>query len=101
LPYKVLQQRLDERGLHATIWASASLEAVVRLALEGLGIAVIPPAILLEKADARDRLRPLNVAVKLPPLDYVVSWWGTDNTVQKVIDMAIRIAREWPEARRC
>jgi DNA-binding transcriptional LysR family regulator len=100
LPYKVLQQRLDERGLHATIWASASLEAVVRLALEGLGIAVIPPDILLGKADARDRLRPLNMTVKLPPLDYVVSWWGTDNTVQKVIDMATRIAREWPEASR-
>jgi DNA-binding transcriptional LysR family regulator len=96
-PYKVLEKRLDERGLHATIWASASLEAVVRLALEGLGIAVIPPAILLEKAEARGRLRTLNANIKLPPLDYVVSWWSaSDNTVQKVIDMAIRIAREWP-----
>jgi DNA-binding transcriptional LysR family regulator len=95
-PYKVLQDRLDDRGIHATIWASASLEAVVRLAVEGLGIAVIPPAILLEKADARDRLRRLNATIKLPPLDYAVSWWGTDSTVQKVIDMALGIARGWP-----
>jgi DNA-binding transcriptional LysR family regulator len=94
-PCKVLQDRLDDRGIHATIWASASLEAVVRLAVEGLGVAVIPPAILSEKTDARDRLRPLNTAIKLPPLDYAVSWWGTDGTVQKVIDMAIRIAGEW------
>ncbi len=100
-PYKVLEKRLDDLGLHATIWASASLEAVVRLALEGLGIAVIPPAILLEKAEARDRLRTLKTNIKLPPLDYVVSWWSaSDNTVQKVIDMAIRIAREWPAADR-
>jgi DNA-binding transcriptional LysR family regulator len=100
-PYRVLEKRLDDLGLHATIWASASLEAVVRLALEGLGIAVIPPAILLEKAEARDRLRTLNVDIKLPPLDYVVSWWSaSDNTVQKVIDMAVRIAREWPAVTR-
>jgi DNA-binding transcriptional LysR family regulator len=94
-PYKVLQDRLDDRGIHATIWASASLEAVVRLAVEGLGVAVIPPAILSEKADVRDRLRPLNTTIKLPPLDYAVSWWGSDSTVQKVIEMAIRIARDW------
>jgi DNA-binding transcriptional LysR family regulator len=98
-PLMVLRDLLRDRGLHATIWASASLEAVVRLALEGLGIAVIPPAILAEKAEARDRLRPLNTNIKLPPLDYVVSWSSaSDKTVQKVIDIAMKVAREWPKA---
>jgi DNA-binding transcriptional LysR family regulator len=97
-PHIVLRELLRDRGLHATIWASASLEAVVRLALEGLGIAVIPPAILVEKAEARDRLRSLNTSIKLPPLDYVVSWSSaSDKTVQKVIDIAMEVAREWPK----
>jgi DNA-binding transcriptional LysR family regulator len=102
-PYQILRDRLDDRGLHATIWASASLEAVVRLALEGLGIAVIPPDILKKKVEARDKLRRLDADIELPPLDYVVSWprvsdTGGDNTVQKVIDIAMKVAREWPRA---
>jgi DNA-binding transcriptional LysR family regulator len=101
-PYKVLRDRLDDRGLHATIWASASLEAVVRLALEGLGIAVIPPDVLRKRVEARDMLRPLEIDIELPPLDYVVSWsrasdTGGDNTVQKVIDIAMKVARQWPK----
>jgi DNA-binding transcriptional LysR family regulator len=86
----------------ATIWASASLEAVVRLALEGLGIAVIPPDILKKKVGVRG-LRRLNIDIELPPLDYVVSWPSAsdttdDNTVQKVIDIAMKVAREWAKA---
>jgi DNA-binding transcriptional LysR family regulator len=97
-PHIVLRDLLRDRGLHATIWASASLEAVVRLALEGLGIAVIPPAILAEKAEARRRLLPLKTNIRLPPLDYVVSWSSaSDKTVQKVIDIAMKVARDWPK----
>jgi DNA-binding transcriptional LysR family regulator len=100
-PHQVLRDRLDDRGLHATIWASASLEAVVRLALEGLGIAVIPPDILKKKVEARDKLRCLDADIELPSLDYVVSWsrvseTAGDNTVQKVIDIAMKVARQWP-----
>jgi DNA-binding transcriptional LysR family regulator len=101
-PHQVLRDLLDDRGLHATIWASASLEAVVRLALEGLGIAVIPPDILKKKVEARDRLRCLDADIELPPLDYVVSWSRAsdtdgDDTVQKVIDIAMKVARQWPK----
>jgi DNA-binding transcriptional LysR family regulator len=101
-PHQVLRDLLDDRGLHATIWASASLEAVVRLALEGLGIAVIPPDILRKKVEARDKLRCLDADIELPPLDYVVSWSRAsnaagDNTVQRVTDIAMKIARQWPK----
>ncbi len=102
-PYMVLRQELTGRRLHATIWASSSLEAVVRLALEGLGIAVIPPDIFKGRVDTRGKLRRLETDIELPPLDYVVSWSsvpGTadDITVQKVIDIAMKVAREWPSA---
>jgi DNA-binding transcriptional LysR family regulator len=104
-PLTVLRDLLDDRGLHATIWASASLEAVVRLAQEGLGIAVIPPDILKKRPEvaAKDRLYPLRTDIELPPLDYVVSWpiasprATDDNTVQKVIDIAMKVAREWSD----
>jgi DNA-binding transcriptional LysR family regulator len=101
-PYKVLRDLLTDSKLHATIWASASLEAVVRLALEGHGIAVIPPDILRKKVEARDRLRPLSTDIKLPPLDYVVSWPSAsdsadDNTVKRVIDIALKVAKAWPQ----
>jgi len=33
-PHQVVRDLLRDRGLHATIWASASVEAIVRLALE-------------------------------------------------------------------
>ncbi len=100
-PHMALRNQLDRLKVRATIWASASLEAVVRLAREGLGIAVIPPDILRNKAGV-SRLRPLNTNIDLPPLDYWASWSGTshaakDNTVQAVIDIAMKIAKEWPK----
>jgi DNA-binding transcriptional LysR family regulator len=103
-PLRVLRDLLEERGINATIWASASLEAVVRLAIEGLGIAVIPPDILKKrpKVAAQDRLAPLSTDIELPPLDYYVAWpvappkATDDSTVQKVVDIAIKVAQQWP-----
>lgn len=103
LPHMALRELLARNGLRATIWASASLEAVVQMALDGLGIAVIPPAIIEKKVDAREKLRRLNTRIKLPNLDYVVSWPtaadGTDDTtVRKVVAIATKVAREWPQS---
>jgi hypothetical protein len=61
-------------GLRATVWASASLETVVPMALDGLGIAVMPPAIIENKTDAREKSCRLNTTIKLPNLDDVASW---------------------------
>jgi DNA-binding transcriptional LysR family regulator len=109
-PYTALRNQLDQlaqlnqRARSATIWASASLEAVVRLALEDVCIAVIPPDIL-KKREAGDRLRCLNIDIELPPLVYWASWPSAsdttdDDTVQRVIDIAMKVARDWPKARR-
>ncbi|HLK81234.1 MAG TPA: LysR family transcriptional regulator [Xanthobacteraceae bacterium] len=102
LPHMALRELLARSGLRATIWASASLEAVVQMALDGLGIAVIPPAIIEKKVDARERLRRLNTKIKLPNLNYVASWptapdASDDTTVRKVVAIAAKVAREWPK----
>jgi DNA-binding transcriptional LysR family regulator len=101
-PHIALRELLARNGLHATIWASASLEAVVQMAVDGLGIAVIPPAIIEKRVDAREKLRRLNTKIKLPALDYVVSWPtapadADDTAVRKVVAIAIKVAREWPQ----
>jgi DNA-binding transcriptional LysR family regulator len=99
-PYLELRKMLDRAELDATIWASASLETVVRLALDGNGVAVIPPDIIAKRVDARKKLRELNTKIKLPNLDYAVGWPATlndvdDSTVRKVVDIAIEVAKEW------
>ena len=45
-PYIFVRELFDRAGLQPTIHASASLATVVRMALDGIGVAVIPPAIL-------------------------------------------------------
>ena len=101
LPHMALRELLARSGLRATVWASASLEAVMQMALDGLGVAVIPPAIIEKKAEARAKLRRLNTTIKLPNLDYVASWPTApddtaDTTVRKVVAIATKVAREWP-----
>jgi DNA-binding transcriptional LysR family regulator len=81
---------------------SFSLEAVVRLALDGCGVAVIPPEIVAKRADTRKERRELNTEIKLPNLDYAVGWPTApkdidDSAVRKVIDIAIQVAKEWPK----
>jgi DNA-binding transcriptional LysR family regulator len=95
-PHSDLQKLVERRGLRATIHASASLEAVVRFALDGRAVAVIPPAIIANKADVRDRLRRLNTRVELPPLDFFVSWPDAlvHPAAQKVAEIAIEVAAQ-------
>lgn len=99
-PYMALRQLLAREGLRATIHASASLEAVVRMALDGIGIAVIPPAIIEKRVDARGRLRRLKTTIELPALNFVVGWLDAPirRAAQKVAEIAIEVAREMPKS---
>ncbi len=62
-PYIFVRELFERAGMRTTIHASASLATVVRMALDGIGIAVIPPAILAQcrageaSAPAEDRNR--------------------------------------------
>lgn len=99
-PHMALRELLARKGLRATIHASASLATVVRMALDGIGIAVIPPAIV-ENVPGREKLRRVNTKVELPKLNFVVSWPAApDNfAAQKVAEIAIEVARETSKAK--
>jgi DNA-binding transcriptional LysR family regulator len=94
-PYMDLRELLHREGLHPKIHASASLEIVVRMALEGLAIAVIPPAILEDRVEAREKLRPLNTAIKLPDLNFVAGWpdGSQYRAAKRVAEIAVEVAR--------
>jgi len=94
-PYIAVRELFNRAGLLPTIHASASLATVVRMALDGIGVAVIPPAILANVVPEK-RLRPLKSEATLPDLNFVVSWPSTpDNfAAQKVAEIAIQVAKK-------
>jgi DNA-binding transcriptional LysR family regulator len=94
-PYIVVRELFARAGIRATMHASASLATVVRMALDGIGIAVIPPAILGNVA-AVGKLRPLKTKAELPKLNFVVSWPAAPDSyaAQRVADIALEVARQ-------
>jgi DNA-binding transcriptional LysR family regulator len=92
-PYVALRELFSREGLRPTIHASASLATVVRMALDGIGIAVMPPAILKGVAPA-GKLRRLKTGVQLPPLNFVVAWPASPPSpaAQKVVEIALAVA---------
>lgn len=94
-PYIVVRELFDRAGLQPTIHASASLATVVRMALDGIGVAVIPPAILANVVPEK-RLRPLAAEAPLPSLNFVVGWPSTPDSfaAQKVAEIAMRVAKQ-------
>jgi DNA-binding transcriptional LysR family regulator len=94
-PYINLRDLFARNGLRPTMHASASLATAVRMALDGIGIAVIPPAILKNVAPA-GKLRRLATKIDLPPLNFVASWPTTpDNPVaRRVAEIAIDVAQK-------
>jgi DNA-binding transcriptional LysR family regulator len=77
------------------IYSSSSLSTIVRMALDGIGISVIPPvAIRDELADGRLRIVPTQN--RMPDLSYCVAYAASgDNDLQKALaDLACTIARQ-------
>ena len=93
-PYIVVREMFARANLPVTIHASASLATVVRMALDGIGVAVIPPAILANVPGV-GRLRTLKTTAKLPDLNFVVSWPSSPDSfaAQKVAEIAAEVAR--------
>jgi DNA-binding transcriptional LysR family regulator len=65
------------------------------MAVEGLGIAVIPTSIV-ENELADGRLQLLSTELKIPPLTFSASWLASPDTlaVELIADLAARIAQE-------
>ena len=75
--------------------ASASLATVIHMAIEGLGIAVIPTAIV-ENELADGRLQLLSTNLQIPPLTFSASWLTSPDTV--AVERVAELAANWRKA---
>jgi len=101
-PYVEVRELFNRSDLPPVrLHASASLSTVVRLALDGLGVAVIPPAIVRAELAAKT-LRVVEVAEKIPDLNFVASWPANVDSpaAEAVAAMAAEIAHAPQPGRR-
>jgi DNA-binding transcriptional LysR family regulator len=95
-PYETVRSLFNRPDLPPIrLHASASLATVIHMAIEGLGIAVIPSAIV-ENELKDGRLQQLDANLKIPPLTFSASWLASPEivAVERVADLAVRIAQE-------
>ncbi len=95
-PYEIVRSLFNRPDLPPIrLHASASLATVIHMATEGLGIAVIPTAIV-ENELADGRLLQLSTDLKISPLTFSASWLASPDTlaVELVADLAGKIAQD-------
>jgi DNA-binding transcriptional LysR family regulator len=95
-PYEIVRSLFNRPDLPPIrLHASASLATVIHMAIEGLGIAVIPTSIV-ENELADGRLQLLSTDLKIPALTFSASWLASPDTlaVELVADLAAAIAQE-------
>jgi DNA-binding transcriptional LysR family regulator len=95
-PYEVVRSLFNRPDLpQIQLHASASLATVIHMATEGLGIAVIPTAIV-ENELADGRLLQLSTDLKISPLTFSASWLASPDTlaVELVAHLAGKIAQD-------
>ncbi len=94
-PYEIVRSLFNRPDLPPIrLHASASLATVIHMAIEGLGIAVIPTAIV-ENELADGRLQLLSTDLKISPLTFSASWLASPDmvAVELVADLAGKIAQ--------
>ena len=94
-PYEVVRSLFNQPDLPPIrLHASASLATVIHMAIEGLGIAVIPAAIV-ENELAEGRLQLIDTNVSIPPLSFAASWLASPDAIaiERVADLAGQIAQ--------
>ena len=94
-PYEIVRSLFNRPDLPPMrLHASASLGTVIHMAIEGLGIAVIPTAIV-ENEMADGRLQLLSTNLQIPLLTFSASWLASPDTVavELVADLAAKIAQ--------
>jgi len=94
-PYEIVRSLFNRPDLPPIrLHASASLATVIHMAIEGLGIAVIPTAIV-ENEVADERLQLLSTELKISPLTFSASWLASPDTVavELIADLAGKIAQ--------
>jgi DNA-binding transcriptional LysR family regulator len=94
-PYEIVRSMFNRPDLPPIrLHASASLATVIHMAIEGLGIAVIPTAIV-ENEMADGRLQLLSTNLQMPLLTFSASWLASPDTVavERVAELAANLAR--------
>ena len=94
-PYEIVRSLFNRPDLPPMrLHASASLATVIHMAIEGLGIAVIPTAIV-ENEMADGRLQLLSTNLQIPPLTFSASWLASPDTVavERVAELAAKLAQ--------
>ena len=94
-PYEIVRSLFNRPELPPIrLHASASLATVIHMAIEGLGIAVIPTAIV-ENELADGRLQLLSTDLQIPPLTFSASWLASPDivAVERVAELAATIAQ--------
>jgi len=95
-PYEIVRSLFNRPDLPPIrLHASASLATVIHMAIEGLGIAVIPTAIV-ENELADGRLQLLSTNLDILPLTFSASWLASPDTVavERVAELAAKLAQE-------
>jgi DNA-binding transcriptional LysR family regulator len=94
-PYELVRSLFNRPDLPPMrLHASASLATVIHMAIEGLGVAVIPTAIV-ENEMADGRLQLLSTSLQMPLLTFSASWLASPDTVavERVAELAASLAR--------
>ena len=94
-PYEIVRSLFNRPDLpHTRLHASASLGTVIRMATDGLGVAVIPTAIV-ERELAEGQLCLLSTDLHVPTLTFAASWLASPDTLaaELVADVAAKLAQ--------
>src|ERR1700735_106182 len=94
-PYEIVRSLFNRPDLPPIrLHASASLATVIHMAVEGLGIAVIPTAIVGAEL-ANGRLQLLSTNLQIPLLTFSASWLASPDTVavERVAELAAELAQ--------
>ncbi len=95
-PYGVIRDLFAQAGLsQVRIFGNSSLATVSRMAKDGVGVSVIPPAIIARELQ-EGQLRRVRVDHPLPDLDFVVAYPATPDShmAAAVASLAVVVAAE-------
>ena len=94
-PYEIVRSLFNRPDLPSIrLHASASLATVIRMATDGIGVAVIPTAIV-ERELAEGQLNLLATDLQVPTLTFAASWLASPDTLaaELVADLAVKLAQ--------
>jgi DNA-binding transcriptional LysR family regulator len=94
-PYEIVRSLFNRPDLPSPrLHTSASLATVIRMATDGIGIAVIPTAIV-ERELAEGQLQLLSTDLHVPALTFSASWLASPDTLatETIADLAVKLAQ--------